>query len=281
MSKKKNRKNNKKKNKNLVDKTKEELNELTSNDIQEDQVEEVPELKTNEPVNEVENLTNSETPDEDAVESDFEETINEEDIDDHEEEELVAAAAGGGGAEPPKNSKGGLKGFWQDRSPVLRFVILFALFMAIFYSIWATQWFHDEIVSRITTFDAKIASLFLNIFGYETLAEGTSIASKRVTVNVKTGCDGIEAMALFVSGVTAYTAPLSHKVKGIIAGVSFLFFMNLVRIVHLWLSGYYMPEYFEFFHENFWQIVFIFLSIITWAMWINRINKKSKKAANA
>jgi len=268
MSKKKN-KNNKKNNKKKVEDQKEELKEITSNDLDKDAVNESVDDPEPQNSNEIEGNTN----DKSLEEEDFEE----------EEEDGDAAGAGAiPPTIPPAKGKGGIAGFWEDRSPVLRFVILFALFMGIFYSIWATQWFHDVIVKNVTTFDSKIASMFLNIFGYETTAVGTSVVSERITVNVKTGCDGIEAMALFVSGVTAYTAPKGYKIKGIIAGVSFLFFMNLVRIVHLWLCGFYLPEYFEFFHQNFWQIVFILISIITWALWINRINKnkKAKKVAN-
>ncbi len=265
MSKKKNKKNKKK----IVENPKEEFSDL-KNDVSNEIENSEKDLKS-EISNELDDI------DKDSSISDG----NSEDVDNNIEGSGGNAAGVGGGNEPPKKSGGGIAGFWNDRSPVLRFVILFALFMGIFYAIWATQWFHDVIVKNVTTLDAKIASIFLNLFGYNTLAEGTSVASEKITVNVKTGCDGIEAMALFVSGVTAYTAPRGYKIKGIIMGVSFLFFMNLVRIIHLWLSGYYMPEYFEFFHQNFWQIVFIFLSIITWALWINRINKNSKKASNA
>lgn len=166
--------------------------------------------------------------------------------------------------------------WWYDRSPVLRFVILFGLFMAIFYSVWATQWFHDHFVTAITKLDALIAAKFLNLFGYETIQNGTSVVSPYMKVNVKTGCDGIEAMALFGSGVLAFTAGWGHKLKGLFWGILFLFTVNIIRIIHLWLSGVYMPEYFEFFHQNFWQILFILISIITWAVWINRVGSKSK-----
>ncbi len=174
------------------------------------------------------------------------------------------------------SSRTGLAKFWYDRSPVLRYIVLFILLMAIFYMFWATQWFHDYFVSTLTKIDAKLASVFLNLFGYGTEAIGTTVKSPNMTVNVKTGCDGVEAMALFANGIIAYAAPLGHKLKGIFWGLLFLFTVNLIRVIHLWLSGLYMPEYFEFFHSNFWQFAFILISLVTWAVWINRIRRKEK-----
>lgn len=166
---------------------------------------------------------------------------------------------------------GGIVGLWKDRSPVLKFVLLFGLLIGLFYLMWATQWFHDIIVSNVTKLDAKIASVILNIFGWGTQTIGNTIESDALTLNVKTGCDGLEAMAMFSSGVIAYTASLAHKFRGLLYGIAFLFALNIVRILHLYVTGVYMPTYFEFFHQNFWQIVFIFLSIVLWAFWINRI----------
>lgn len=167
--------------------------------------------------------------------------------------------------------RSGLKKFWYDRSPVLRFILLFVLLMVLFYSFWMQAFFQENITSAITRLDAKLASLVLNIFGFGTHVDGSNLISDRFSVNVKTGCDGIEGMALLVAGIISYTAAKSHKIKGIIYGVLFLFVVNLIRIIHLWLTGVYMPDYFDFFHETGWQILFIIVSIATWAFWISRI----------
>jgi len=165
----------------------------------------------------------------------------------------------------------GLKNLWYDRSPVLRFILTFVLLMALFYSFWIQSFFQENITRAITQLDARLASLFLNIFGYETHVNGSNLISDRFAVNVKTGCDGVEGMALLVAGIIGYTASRSHKIKGIVYGILFLFVVNLVRIIHLWLTGVYMPDYFDFFHETGWQILFIIIAIATWAFWISKI----------
>ncbi len=173
--------------------------------------------------------------------------------------------------------QGGIKGFWNDRSPVFKYIVLFAACIGSFYLfLWNSQWFHDIVVRGVTVFDSKIASMILNIFGYGTWTEGPRVASDAMTVNVKTGCDGLEAMAMYSSGVIAFTAPLWSKIRGLALGLLFLFCMNIFRVVHLWLTGLYMPRYFEFFHQNFWQIVFILISLLTLAFWINKIQKQQR-----
>jgi len=171
----------------------------------------------------------------------------------------------------------GIKKLWYDRSPVLRFILLFILFMGIFYILlWGQDFFQEGVVVAVTRFDAKLASIGLNLFGYGTTTEGAALTSPQMTVNVKTGCDGIEAMAMFVSGVLAYTASWGHKIRGLLYGLAFLFAVNVLRVMHLWLTGLYMPQYFEFFHQNLWQIIFILVAILTWAFWISRIRPAQK-----
>jgi len=173
---------------------------------------------------------------------------------------------GGGGFNPIQT--------WKNLSAVTRFVAVFALLIACFYLfLWTTNWFHEYFVAFITQLDAKLASIVLNIFGWGTVTKGYQISSDAMTLNVKTGCDGLEAMAIFGSGVIAYTAPLFNKFKGLLFGLGSLFALNIIRVVHLYVSGIYMPNYFEFFHEEFWQAVFIVVALVLLAVWINSLQK--------
>lgn len=178
-----------------------------------------------------------------------------------------------------KRSKGDGGGFnpiqtWKNLSAVTRFVLTFAFLIGCFYLFfWTSSLFHNYFVAFITQLDAKLASIILNIFGWGTVTEGYQISSDAMTLNVKTGCDGLEAMAIFGSGVIAYTAPLVNKFKGLLFGIGSLFVLNIIRVVHLYISGVYMPNYFEFFHEEFWQAVVIIAALILLAVWINSLQK--------
>ena len=165
--------------------------------------------------------------------------------------------------------------FWNNRTPVFKFLVKTIFFIALFYSFWATQWFHDNIVDFITKVDAKISAVILNIFGAGTQAFGNQIVGNTGSVNVNTGCDGLEAMAIYASGVVSYPTNWLSKLKGVFAGVGFLFALNIVRIINLYWINNNHPNLFDFFHENFWQVIFILMALLCLAWWINALNKNN------
>jgi len=83
---------------------------------------------------------------------------------------------------------------------------------------------------------------------------------------------------LCVAGMLVFPSKLGQKVKGIFIGVSFLLFLNLFRIMTLFLTGKYYRKAFDFMHLDFWQVLFIILAIITVLIWIQWVNKQNKTA---
>ncbi len=166
---------------------------------------------------------------------------------------------------------------WYGLSPVLRFLIGFIVLIVVFYMFWGTQWFHNSIVKQVVTVNTAIASFILNIFGMDTIAQGSKIIGDQFTVNVKTGCDGLEGMAIFGSAVLAFPTMLSKKFKGLFAGIAFLFLLNLARIIQLYLTGIYYPDLFEILHQNIWQIIFIIIAIVLFGIWLAGLQSSKKK----
>lgn len=164
--------------------------------------------------------------------------------------------------------------FWSDRSPVFRFLVVFLALMLGFYLVWATSFFHDTVVQSAVRLNANLASGLLNLFGMGTTANGSMIESSEFTVNIKTGCDGIEGMALFSAAVLAFPAAWRQKIIGLVTGIGILFVVNLTRVVQLYLTGVYYPSLFEILHQNVWQIIFIILSLVLFGLWLASINRR-------
>ncbi len=103
----------------------------------------------------------------------------------------------------------------------------------------------------------------LRVLGDDAAAKGTSITSSRFALDVKRGCDAIQASAFFVFGVLASPAPVSllSRVVPLAVGTLFLLVMNLVRIVSLYYTGVYFPKAFDVIHVDVWQALFIFLPL--------------------
>jgi len=179
-------------------------------------------------------------------------------------------------AQQKPKSKDFMKG-WRSRSPLLKFVGFFLAFMLIFYIIYTTEWFQEGPLSAIMNIDAKISSFLLNIFGMGTTAIGDTVSSSRFSVDIESGCDGIEAIAIFAGAVAAYPKPAKFKYKGIILGTIFLLFMNIFRIMTLFFTGVYRPKLFDLMHVEVWQVIFIALAIACWLIWIQSVIKRERE----
>lgn len=82
------------------------------------------------------------------------------------------------------------------------------------------------------------------------------------------GCDAIEPTAAFAAAVLASPVSLWTKLPGILVGTLILLFVNLVRLVSLFLIGVHWPRALDVMHEDLWQAAFIVLAIVLWAIWV-------------
>lgn len=181
-------------------------------------------------------------------------------------------------AKKPKN-KDFMKG-WRLRSPLLKFVGFFLAFMLLFYLFYTSKWFQEGPLSFIMNIDANISSFLLNIFGMGTTAIGDTVSSNQFSVDIESGCDGIEAIAIFTGAVVAYPKPARFKYKGILMGIGFLLLMNIVRIVTLFVTGVHFPKLFDIMHVEVWQVIFIVLAIACWLVWIQSVIKQERNEAS-
>jgi len=88
------------------------------------------------------------------------------------------------------------------------------------------------------------------------------------------GCDALEPSALFIAAVLAFPAPVLLKIAGILIGTFCLLFLNLVRIVSLFLIGVYYPDVFDVLHLDIWQILFILLTLVFFLIWLQWITPR-------
>ncbi|MCX6231289.1 MAG: exosortase H [Bacteroidetes bacterium] len=165
---------------------------------------------------------------------------------------------------------------WLQKRPILIFVVIFAILMGLFYSLWFTSFFENNVQHYIIKINATISNFILNIFGQHTKTMGDMIYSSSFSISIKRGCDAVEAMALFTSVLLAFPAPWKSKLIGLTGGLFMLFLLNLVRIISLFLTGIYFPKAFEIMHIEVWQVLFIFFALGLWIFWIQKITKQIK-----
>jgi exosortase/archaeosortase family protein len=169
-----------------------------------------------------------------------------------------------------------LSAWWNSKNPILRFAFGFAVLMGIFYGFWVTTFFTDNILEPVVQFNAQVASKILLLFGYDAHVMDSTLSSPGIAIDVGRGCDAFEPMAIFLSAVLLFPAPVKTKLIGFATGIPILFVLNQLRIITLYMAGAHSIElfgmehewYFNLIHLQVWPVVFIVATLVLLAYWI-------------
>ncbi len=162
------------------------------------------------------------------------------------------------------------RGTWFfSKRPVFRFVVLFALVMAVYFAFSMTPLFVKHLGPGHLRLSAAISVKVINLLGEDATREGLSVISPRYAVSVRRGCDAIEPSFLLIAAILAFPVPFRAKLPGILIGVLSVQGLNLVRIVSLYYTGVYFPKSFDMMHIEIWQPLFILAVLLIWVVWVS------------
>ena len=133
--------------------------------------------------------------------------------------------------------------------------------------------FKANIFPTIIAWNAKAGSLLLNIFGYGTEAIGETIRNSEFSVAIKRGCDALEPIALLLAIIAAFPVSWKKKWTGIALGAVALLVINVIRVATLFVAGLHSYELFDTMHIMVWQFLFIIITLIICAIWVNWATK--------
>jgi exosortase/archaeosortase family protein len=160
----------------------------------------------------------------------------------------------------------------------LRFLGLFALFMVLYFVLSTTSLMKDRFFPWYLEANARASTAVLHGFGcHDVVQNGKSVTSPRGAVTVARGCDAMEPVALFISAVLASPVSWSARVLAAIAGTGLLLFINLVRIISLFVCNVRWKAAFDIMHLDVWQALFIFVAIFFWAVWAAWAVKRQRR----
>ncbi len=162
-----------------------------------------------------------------------------------------------------------LKAKWDAKYPVLRFILLFAIWMGLFYICAVLPVFKEELVPAYLRFNAEICGIILGWLGQEDVkVAGTAVFSSLFSIDIRRGCDAIDASALLICAILAFHSPFLLKIPGVVFGTLVLLVLNLARIVGLFFTGIHYPQAFEIMHIEAGQIAFILFAMLFFVLWL-------------
>lgn len=154
--------------------------------------------------------------------------------------------------------------------PEVAFVVLFALLLGGGFTLVSVNWVNDHVIVPFTASIAEVSGVCLNLLGQGVSLRGTQIIGPRFAVAIENGCNGIEAMVIFLAAVLAFPASWRSRALGLLLGAVSIQALNLVRVLALFLTGSYAPKLFNSSHTVIWQSIVILFAVLLWIYWANR-----------
>lgn len=151
------------------------------------------------------------------------------------------------------------------------FLVRFALLIAVFYVAIALKPVDRRVVTPFSVAVTAASGAVLNAMGQPVIRTGTILRSGSFAVDVKNGCNGLEAILLLSAAVLAFPAPWKARIAGLLAGGLLIELVNLVRVSSLFILGRDYPHLFETFHVTVWQVVIFLLTIGMFAYWSSKL----------
>ena len=161
-------------------------------------------------------------------------------------------------------------GFWRTYRQEIRFLTVFILILGGGFTLLSVNAVNDRVIEPFTAGVAKASGVALNLIGQDIEMRGTGIRNSAFAVNIKNGCNGIETMIIFLAAVLAFPASFKSRAIGLVLGLLAIQWINLVRVVALFLTGVYFPNLFDSSHTVVWQSIVILFGVFLWIFWANR-----------
>ena len=147
------------------------------------------------------------------------------------------------------------------------FVAKFCGVMLGLYAVIALNQVNDRVIVPFTEAVTSAAAGLLSIFESGVWAVGTVMRSSQFALDVRNGCNGVEAVILLAAAIFAFPATLRSRLIGISAASIAIQLLNLVRLSSLFWLGEHYRRIFDFFHVAVWQSLVILAAISIFLLW--------------
>ena len=159
-----------------------------------------------------------------------------------------------------------------------RFIILYVIYMIVAFILVDYQPIHDYL--RLDEFYTSgivyLSQLLIEFVGIPVHADGAFLHLGSAVMEVKFGCNGLEAILLLSAAILAYPASWKARLLGIILGSSFLQIFNLIRIAILaWVLEEH-PTIFPIMHEYITQSIMIAIAFVIFLIYLQNISRHEK-----
>jgi exosortase/archaeosortase family protein len=158
-----------------------------------------------------------------------------------------------------------------------RFVILYIFYIVIFFFMVDYEPMRRllRLEEFYNGFVTALSARLIEWMGISVTSSSNVLHLPHANMIVKFGCNGLEAVLIYIAGVLAYPAPWKVKVRWGVAGVLFLEVVNLFRIALLAYVLEYHRSEFDLMHDYVTQSVMIVLAFLLFLLFLQRVGDAS------
>jgi len=164
---------------------------------------------------------------------------------------------------------------------VKRFAVTYLILMGAFFLLIGLKPIQDilDLNGRYTRGVVILTSKILKILSIQSTYQGSIIQLPSIALDVRFGCNGLEAVMIYSVAVIAFPAQWKYKLMGIGAGFALLQIVNILRITALAYSAIHFKTLFEYIHVYIAQGMMIAVSLGVFFIYLNYA--KSPQKANS
>lgn len=158
-------------------------------------------------------------------------------------------------------------GIATSRKPGLLFVARFFAALIVFYVVGALGPVNDHVVVPFTELVVSATAFLLRTVHQPVDIAGTVLRTSHFALDVRNGCNGVEAVMVLAAAMLAFPATLRSRLAGLFAGSVAIQILNLVRVASLVWLGEHHRELFDFVHVGVWQSIVILAAVSMFVFW--------------
>ncbi|HSP14577.1 MAG TPA: exosortase H [Thermoanaerobaculia bacterium] len=154
--------------------------------------------------------------------------------------------------------------------PRLRFIVTFLILLAAFEFSLLIETVDRKVILPFTNSIAVASASIIRTAEGGVRVSGTTISAPCFAVDIKNGCNGVEATLFVLAAVLAFPATWMKKIIGVILGGLIIQAANLIRVVTLFLIGCRHRAWFDTFHLAIWQTAIFGIAVGFFVVWSRR-----------
>lgn len=169
-------------------------------------------------------------------------------------------------------------GIAPARKPGIVFVARFFAAIIVFYAVVALGPVNDHVIVPFTELIVRMTAVLLHAIHEPISVVGTVIRTSRFALDVRNGCNGVEAMMLVAAAMIAFPATFRSRLGGLLVTSGAIQIVNIVRVGTLVWLGEHHRNLFDVVHVAVWQTIVIAAAVAMFVFWSVRFAEKPAEA---